>query len=185
MNLFTRVGLGALGATGAIVLAVTPAGATAYAATRDCDGRVALTTGDVGADTTGVFHAGDRTWEVGPGETTTVTFDSISGGTVHVQVVFTMADGSTWDEEQDVAIVDEQCESSPSPAPETIAPPVTSTPPSVVPPSDPGPVDPPATEAPEPTLPSTGVSTGVVASTGAALLAAGAGLVMLARRRAA
>jgi LPXTG-motif cell wall-anchored protein len=185
MNLFTRVGLGALGATGAILLAVSPAGATEYAATRDCDGRVALTTGDVGADTTGVFQAGGRTWQLGAGETTTVTFESIASGTVHVQASFTMADGTTWNEEHDVAIVDEPCEPTTSVSPETIAPPVTSTPPSVAPPADPGAVDPPATEAPEPTLPSTGVSTGFLASTGAALLATGAGLVMLARRRAA
>jgi LPXTG-motif cell wall-anchored protein len=182
MKLLTRIGLGALGVSGVLALSAVSAGATSYAAQRACDGSVSLTTSGVGADTQGAFSAGGQSWQLGPGESTTVTFPSIDGTSVPVYVVFTMADGKTWDEVHDVGIVDADCTAPTTvpQSPETVAPPVTTSPPNVNPPNDP-----PTSDGPPPMLPTTGSGTVALAGAGVALMGAGGAVTLLARRRSA
>ncbi len=130
-----RTSLGAAAATIALVLfSVSPAGATQFAAHRDCDGNVTFESSGVGANTHASFTALGVSWELGAGESTTVALPPVDGDTVTVTSTYTL-DGVSWTEQHEVAIgpPSEDC-TPPTTAPPTTAPPTTA-PPTTAPPT--------------------------------------------------
>jgi hypothetical protein len=115
----------AAGAIALVLLSASPAGATHYAAHRDCDGNVTFESSAVGVNTHASYTALGVSWEAGPGESTTVTLPPVDGDTVTVTSTFTL-DGVSWTEQHEVAIGPpaEDC-TPPTTAPPTTAPPTT------------------------------------------------------------